>query len=205
MQNGEVPKWSQSCEGKMLEVIARKCYSVWMDLKYGGILRGSVPSRHPEGFETANSGYDVLEHLLSERVRPNDVFVDVGCGKGRALNWWIEHYHQAKGYGLEIDKDVGQKVKLRLRRYSQISILIGDAPQLIPEDGSLFYLFNPFGENVMQRFADQIALNPVCSNGIPRRIVYYFSRFLRPFERPEFKIAQLKLPDHDCAIIDAAV
>ena len=189
----------------MLEVIARKCYSMWVDLKYGGILKGSLPSRHPEGFETANSGSDVLEHLLSERVRPDDVFVDVGCGKGRPLNWWIEHYPQAKGYGLEIDEDVGQKVKQRLRRHPQISILIGDAPQLIPEDGSLFYLFNPFGENVMQRFADRIALNPVSSNRTPRRIVYYFSRFLAPFDRPEFKISHVKLRDHDCAIIDAAL
>ena len=35
-----------------------------------------------------------------------------------------------------------------------MTILCGDATELLPPDGTVFYLFNPFDESVMRRFAE---------------------------------------------------
>ena len=55
-----------------------------VDLRYGAILIGAIPSRYPHlgATDTINSDYKVLEALFSNQVRPAvDVLVDVGCGK----------------------------------------------------------------------------------------------------------------------------
>lgn len=187
----------------MLGTIARRTYSLFKDLRYGGILKGSVPSNHPEFFDTENSGYGVLGYLLNGRVRPWDTFVDVGCGKGRALNWWIDNYPKSRAYGIEINEDVGMKAKRRLRKYPHVTVLVGDALQLIPEHGSLFYMFNPFGEEQMRMFAEKIRARPLSAGGYPRRVVYYNSIFYKVFEGGGFTITPINLPyGHRCMVID---
>ena len=58
----------------------------------------------------------------------------------------------------------------RLARYPNVEIITGDATQVLPEDGTLFFLFNPFGPEVMKRFMEHLKQRP----GI--RIIYYYCR-----------------------------
>ena len=154
------------------------------DLRYGAILKGNVASKysHLGATGTENSDYIVLEELFLNQIRPADILVDVGCGKGRVLNWWLDQYPDNQIYGIELDPLIAEATRLRLRRFKNVTILNGDACSLIPHEGSLFYLFNPFDGTVMQRFIAAILRNPRAANGVLRRIIYHNCVHLGLFE-----------------------
>ena len=67
-------------------------------------------------------------------------------------------------------------------------MVCGDATELIPPEGRVFYLFNPFDETVMTRFAAALS-----RAGRPATIVYYNAKFLEPF-RTGFTVQELNDP-----------
>ena len=76
------------------------------DLRFGKPLGGTVKTRyaHLGAHDVGNADYDDLAILFGEAdVRPDDVIVDVGCGKGRSLNWLLAHHPQNRLIGIEID------------------------------------------------------------------------------------------------------
>ena len=72
--------------GKLLSNIMR-------DLRHGGsFLGGTVPTRyaHLGAVETANTDYLVLEAMFSHvDLQESDLIVDLGCGKGRVMNFLL--------------------------------------------------------------------------------------------------------------------
>ena len=165
-----------------------------VDLRYGAILKGKIPSNysHLGATDTINSDYKVLEKLFLNQIRPSDVLVDIGCGKGRVLNWWLEKYRDREIYGIELDPVIAEQTRRRLRRHRNVTILTGDACFLIPNEGSLFYLFHPFDGTVMRRFAEEIRKNPRAANGLLRRIIYFNSIHIDVFEgNPCFSIKEV--------------
>jgi hypothetical protein len=58
------------------------------DFRYGGFLGGRIKTRYPHlgAKDVSNSDYDELAVLFRlVEIGPEDVFVDIGCGKGRAI------------------------------------------------------------------------------------------------------------------------
>ena len=76
------------------------------------------------------------------------MIVDVGCGKGRSLNWLIDRFPAQPDR-----RDRARPGALRARRPGgsgaapNVTIVCGDATELIPPEGTVFYLFNPFDEH----------------------------------------------------------
>jgi len=176
------------------------------DLRYGKPLGGTIKTRyaHLGALDVGNADYDDLAILFAEaEVRPDDVIVDVGCGKGRSLNWLLSHHRSNRIVGIELDPDVCADTAKRLRRFPNVTILCGDATALLPADGTLFYLFNPFDESVMRRFRDAlVALRPA---GERTRIVYYNAKSLDVFEDdPRFAVRRIENPalSHRSALVD---
>lgn len=129
------------------------------DLRFGEILRGDVPTRFRElGAErTANVSYLALSLIFENvAIASDDVLVDVGCGKGRVINWWLSKRLSNRIVGLELDPEVAAHTRERLRRYHNVTIVAGDGIDNLPADGTLFFLFNPFAESVVIRFKEQI-------------------------------------------------
>ncbi|HEX4520359.1 MAG TPA: class I SAM-dependent methyltransferase [Gaiellaceae bacterium] len=166
--------------------------SAFRDMRHGRPLGGTVRTRfaHLGAFHTTNSPYADLDRLFATlEIGPADVIVDVGCGKGRALNWFIEHYPRNRIKGIELDPDICRKTAYRLRRRPNVTILCGDAPTLLPADGTVFYLFNPFDGDVMNRFATALLELPAAT------VVYYRPLYLEPFEAsPRFAVTELDDP-----------
>jgi hypothetical protein len=104
-------------------ILLRKAVTVWTDLRYGGLLYGNVKSNYADfgAVNTKNSGYDVL----------------------RVINWWLDDYRQHRIFGIEVHPNIAQTTRKRLASYPNVTILTGDACQLIPDDGSFFYPCNP--------------------------------------------------------------
>ena len=186
----------------MLEALTRtlhrKIVTAVADLRYGGrFLTGKIESRkaHLGGYDIESTGYDLLPAMFDGRVRSDDVLVDVGRGKGRVLNWWLAHYPSHRIYGLELDQEIGELTRKRLRKYSNVQILIGDACSLMPPDGTLFYLYNPFDADVMRRFISRLISSPRGTNGLTRRVLYYNSTYVDRFRsHPSFVVQTVELP-----------
>jgi hypothetical protein len=76
---------------------------------------------------------------------------------------------------------------------------------LLPADGTIFYLFNPFDETVMRRFIDALLELAKALPQLRRRVVYYNAQSLhlyhqnRAFEVREVAVSELR---HPLALID---
>jgi SAM-dependent methyltransferase len=131
-----------------------------LDSKYGGSCGGAYPTR----FEalgakgTSSIDYYQLSRLFDPRngviIKESDVLVDVGCGKGRVINWWLHQGLRNKMVGLELDERFAQLTAERLKPYDNVRILSGNALDNIPEDGTIFFLFNPFHAPVVEKLKD---------------------------------------------------
>jgi len=78
------------------------------DLRYGAILSGNVGTRYRQAgaYNVVNTPYAVLPQVFAGRIGRDDVLVDVGCGKGRVINWWLSRGLRNRMYGIEIDPEV---------------------------------------------------------------------------------------------------
>jgi len=102
--------------------------------------------------------YQILP-LLLRYVGPDDTFVDVGCRKGRVL-WFIATRRRLrKAIGIEIEPELAQiarenMTKARLR--TPVTIIEADASQVDLSEGTVYYLYNPFGQETLRRFLENI-------------------------------------------------
>jgi hypothetical protein len=161
--------------------VARALYNNGLDLRYGRPLAGEIPSRfeHLGAVETANSDYAVLDRIFARRISSEDVLVDVGCGKGRVINWWLRKGYRNPIYGLELDDVVAERTRRRLARFDNVSIITGHAIETVPVEGTLFYMYNPFHADVVDKFVQRLAEIASKSRGV--RVLYNNSRHLQPF------------------------
>lgn len=132
---------------------------VW-DLWYGGPCGGVVSPRASLGAsETSGVDYEQLAYLFDPKrvpIQPTDVLVDVGCGKARVINFWLLSGFRNPMMGIEIKQSVALRARNRLRRFPNVTIVVGDAVTNLPSDATVFYLYNPFQRPVMQRFKQQL-------------------------------------------------
>ncbi len=153
-----------------------------------------------------NSDYAALDAVFPGRISPDDVLVDVGCGRGRVINWWLANgCRNSRIYGLEYDPEVAAITSRRLARYPNVTIVEGDALEHLPADATLMYLYNPFVRPVVERFA---ALVADTYSGRPMRLIYSNCKHIDVFRADPRWIVQLvpmgggAVPLDDFAVID---
>lgn len=125
--------------------IIRSTRNAAIDLRYGGLL-----------LDRANSDYDALSYIFADRIKEDDVFVDIGCGKGRVINWCLHHQLQNRIIGLELDEKIAHQTRQRLRKHQNVTIIAGDAIQNLPADGTLFFFFNSFGRSSVETLKNRL-------------------------------------------------
>src|SRR5438309_3201576 len=105
---------------KMLFRISRLARNIVTDARYGGFLGGTKPTRfgHLGAKDTANTDYRSLEYSLGPQLRQGEVVADVGCGKGRVINWLLSIGLANKIYGIELDPEVGEATRRRLSKFA---------------------------------------------------------------------------------------
>jgi len=153
-----------------------------LDFRFGGrFLGGLVRSRyrHLGARDCSNSDYTALALMWDLfSIRPGDVVVDVGCGKGRVINFLLGRGVTSTIYGIEIDPRIACATRRRLRRYLNIRIITGNALECLPPEGTVFYLFNPFYDYVLREFKNRLARLP---NPGKIRIIYYNCVYIEVF------------------------
>src|SRR5262245_10133871 len=139
-----------------LHVVKERAYASALDLRFGGKLcRTDLDETiYRDGRHTmVHSGYHVLRDIFARvPIDENDVLVDVGCGEERVINFWLSQGLTNLMIGIEAVERVANRTRERYREYYNVSIVTGDALENIPENGTLFYLYNPFSDDIVDRF-----------------------------------------------------
>jgi hypothetical protein len=175
---GDVSRYS-------LHVIKERAYASAMDFAYGGRLcRTDLnESIYKNGRHTmVHSGYHVLRDIFARvPVTADDVLVDIGCGEGRVINFWLSQGWKNPMIGIEVVEAVADRARKRYRKYPNVSIVTGDALANLPCNGTLFFLYNPFDGKMVARF--EKAIRPLNA-----RIVYYQNNYMEPFDSDVWRI-----------------
>ena len=178
---GDVSRYS-------LHVLKERAYASAIDLQFGGRLcRTDLnESIYKDGRHTmVHTHYHVLRDIFARvPVSPDDVLVDVGCGEGRVINFWLSQGWKNPMIGLEVVEAVADQTRRRYSRYPNVSIVTGDALANLPRNGTLFFLYNPFGDETVAQF--EKAIRPLNA-----RIVYHQNNYMKPFESDLWRIEPL--------------
>ena len=128
-----------------------------LDLRYGGWFGGIIKSRykHLGAKDTQSSFYYVMSSVfLYFPLKKGDVFVDIGCGKGRTINWLLVQGYTNRLIGIEIDEGIADRTKKKFAKYKNVEIISGNALDNIPAEGTVFYVYNSFNAEMLVRFKD---------------------------------------------------
>jgi methyltransferase family protein len=165
------------------------------DLRYGALLSGGMKTQHGGlgAYNVVNSPYSVLPHIFAGRIGPSDVLVDVGCGKGRVINWWLSQGVRNPIVGIEINPEVAAITAKRLRRHTNVRIVADDATTAIPSDATLLYLYNPFDRPAMERLKAML-VERFAQRGIT--LLYWNAEYVDVFRGdPDWDVEMVALDD----------
>lgn len=183
----------------------RSLQNLLIDLRFGGWSGGRVvnPFAADGAFPIQSMDYAVLSALHRRNgivVGPREVLVDVGCGQGRVLNWWLSQGLANSLIGLELVPEVAAATARRLRRHRNVSIRPGDAVVQLPGEGTFFFLYSPFDRRTMLRFRDALWARVWKLNAL--RILYFNCRFVDVFaEDPRWRVRHLETGEPEPAAL----
>ena len=132
-----------------------------LDRKIGGISLAEVrESRFQDlgAYPTMSAEYGAIDMMFRHfPLSEKDDFVDVGCGFGRVISRLLMKKSPCgKYYGVELDPDVAGVAKKRFEAYPQVSILTGNILDVLPHDGTVFWLYTPFDVCVLDAFLSKL-------------------------------------------------
>ena len=154
--------WSQGIT-RTLDIVRRRLrdeYRDWqLEIRTSGRIDRLKLGNNSSGRDYIATDYQCLDTLF-EYLNPdlnNDVFLDYGCGKGRVIAV-AAMYPFRRVTGVEYSAALCEIAEQNIQRASKqfkcqdVEIINADAGQYkLPNDVSLIFLFNPFGEDVLDR------------------------------------------------------
>lgn len=127
------------------------------DIYLGG-LYGTVSRPHGWGSHAnavAPTDYGALPYIFGAyQVRPEDVFVDVGCGRGRVIRWWLRQGYTNRLIGVELDEKTASYARAKFSKWHNVEIIQGNIFDHIPPEATVFYCYNPFQREWVEKFRD---------------------------------------------------
>lgn len=157
---------------RLLARLLLKCDNMLWEYRLGIKSRGesfSTPDSDSVPYSTVpyRMIVKILRHLALD---PADVFVDIGCGKGRVL-CCASRFRIRQVVGVEMDQDLcaaAQRNTERVRgRRSPVRIAHATAQEYDYRAGTVYYLFCPFGAATLDQVLARIRQS---LQGEPRRI-----------------------------------
>lgn len=131
-----------------------------------------------DSFPYEPTPYKVIEKMLSQLcLSADDVFVDLGCGKGRVI-FSVATKRLKKVIGVETRKDifdvaVSNAKNLKIKN-TPVEVINSDVATFDMTGGTIFFMANPFGINTQKRVMENIRnslkskprmVRVICCNG----------------------------------------
>ena len=89
--------------------------------------------------------YFILESLFSDLdFSEESHLLDVGCGTGRVLSFFVQSELAGHATGIELDPDIVEYARSWARRFANVDVLCGSALETPLAPYTHLYLFNPF-------------------------------------------------------------
>jgi SAM-dependent methyltransferase len=144
----------------------------------GIIEEKEIYAAQPEREGYQGSGWIDLRRMLRPgEVKPHDVFLDLGSGKGKVV-MLAARYPFARVIGVEISEELNDVARRNLaaargrRRCGDVQLVTADVLEYeIPPDASVVYLYNPFRgslfDAVIAKLIDSVERHPR-----PMRLIY---------------------------------
>ena len=135
-----------------------------------------------EGAFNTKSSKDFFVNLVLNNIHfaEDDVFVDVGCGFGKVLSL-LHSRCNIKIIGVEIDPIIADIARIRVKNMDNVVVVTGNILECksVINEGTVFYLFNPFNSDVLDKFLTTVEKN--CHKDV--RVVYSNDVFKQVFEQ----------------------
>ena len=133
------------------------------DLLDTGIEPEELGDDAPEAHRLEPSHWGFLRRALRRcEVRPTDVFLDLGSGKGRVV-WQAAHHPFSRVIGVEIAPERNAVARRNVERNrgrlacGEIELVTGDAGSYtVPDDVTFIYLYSPFQGQLFRRVISNI-------------------------------------------------
>jgi SAM-dependent methyltransferase len=138
----------------------------------------SESARHSDNFIYGTIGYRTIRRILRlVDPAPSDVFYDIGCGMGRILCVAAQN-RMRKCIGVELLEPLchiaSRNAKNLRARKTPIEIMCGDATSADLSEGTIYFMFNPFGPQTLKDTLENIK-HSLMDNPRTIKIVYYNS------------------------------
>lgn len=125
------------------------------------------------GTGSYSTPYLLLKQIFARvPLRPSDVFLDVGCGKGRVLAFLVKENCPCRLYGIEHNAEVGRIAADWAARCDRVQILIGDALQHDYDGYTVLSLGRPFLPKSFLRFVERLE----ATLRHPITLIYWYDR-----------------------------
>lgn len=140
-----------------LEGISRgrlRASNLMWELLLGISTRGAAPEIGTEEYAPyATAPYAALHAILAHlKLRPDDVFVDLGCGKGRVV-CCAARLAVREVIGVDMSSDLLTIAQANVRRLrgkrSSTRLVLAKAEEFNYPEVTAVYLFNPFGARTL--------------------------------------------------------
>lgn len=144
-----------------------------------------------QGIHLDSHAFETMSHHTIRKAihlvnpGPEDTIFDIGCSLGRTV------CHSArlpvrKVVGIEISKELAESAVLNGRtckgRQAQIDIINCDASVADYAEGTVFFLFNPFGRRTLELVLERISISRNPENTTRTRIVYVNPKYIEVFD-----------------------
>jgi len=153
------------------------------DRQLGTSTRGLITLNRLGLQDPERVGYEPSPWRTVRRVLPpdevgaDDVFIDVGAGKGRVVIEAAVHYDFGRVIGLELSPELAAVARANVAatsgiRCPNVEIVVGDATRYrLPDDVSVIFLYNPIRGSAFAQFMAGVAAS-LDRRPRPLRIVY---------------------------------
>ena len=132
----------------------------WLGIRTRATRLPSERSRDAEHKIYTPTVYRMIFQVLRRLpLKDSDVFVDLGCGKGRVV-CCAAHLGAAHVIGIEYVKEIyeiaAKNAELMRHRRSPITIKHGEAQDYDFTEGTVFYMYNSFGPDTLRTVLSKI-------------------------------------------------
>ena len=170
--------------------LGRFVESVLGDLWLNVHTRGALYLARNRGRNQDAVEYDTIAHSAIKKVMrlvhpgTDDVAYDMGCGKGRVICHFARR-RVRKVVGIEISEELCETARANVRRLrnrrSPVEIINADVTLEDLSDGTIYYMFHPFGEKTLREVLKNIETSHDLTT-TKVTVIYVNAQFAHVFE-----------------------